>query len=282
MGEGGGAEQAGQTGQHPRQSRLAAEKLGLFNECRLVDWCGTQSRSSPFEFAQRDTLSHPPSGDRGITLGRSVARETAAKRPAPRAAIPATGITGTPAGPLTGAGTQAPGEAMAEVVSGAAAVQLRGTDNAAIDAALPTAAVIAAPPAVPGTDGPADNEVPTAGPSPGIPVGTVVADAFTGFPSPTPPRTEFTADEAVRACPLIESKVSLVVDSDGDDGDASRRSAPTMADMSWDPRGNVSSPDLTAAFVVVGGGVNGVTLDAPAEAPAYTYIAALSWAHISP
>ena len=55
-----------------------------------------------------------------------------------------------------------------------------------------------------------------------------------------------------------------------------------MADMSWDPRGNVSSPDLTAAFVVVGGGVNGVTLDAPAEAPAYTYIAALSWAHISP
>jgi hypothetical protein len=34
--------------------------------------------------------------------------------------------------------------------------------------------------------------------------------------------------------------------------------------------------------VVVGGGVNGVTLDALAEAPAYVYIAALSLAHISP
>jgi hypothetical protein len=54
-----------------------------------------------------------------------------------------------------------------------------------------------------------------------------------------------------------------------------------MADIGWDPRGDVSCPDLPAAFVVVGGGLNGVTLDALAEAPAYTYIAALSWAHIS-
>jgi hypothetical protein len=227
-------------------------------------------------------VSHPPSGERGITLGRSVTRETAAKRPAPQAAIPATGITGTAAGPLTGAGSQPPGEAMAEPVLGAAAAQPRGTDNAPIDAALPTAADIAAPPPVPGTDEPADNEVPTARPSPGIPVGTAVPDTFTGFPSPTPPRTEFTADEAVRACPLIESKVSLVVDRDGDDGDASRRSAPTTADTGWGPRGDVSRPGLPAAFVVVGGGLNGVTLDALAEAPAYTYIAALSWAHISP
>ncbi|MGO9654446.1 hypothetical protein [Mycobacterium sp.] len=47
MGEGGGAEQAGQTGQHPRQSRLTSEKLGIVKEGLFVDYCGTQSHLFP-------------------------------------------------------------------------------------------------------------------------------------------------------------------------------------------------------------------------------------------
>jgi hypothetical protein len=148
----------------------------------------------------------------------------------PRAAIPATGMSGTPIDPLTGSGPQPPGDAMAELISGAAAPQLRGTDNAPTEAALPTAADMADPPPVAGTDHPGDTAVPTAGPSPGTPAAVVAPETFTGLASPTPPSTEFTADDAVRACPLIESKASLVVDSDADDGDASRRNALTIVD----------------------------------------------------
>ena len=139
-------------------------------------------------------------------------------------------MTGTPIAPLTGWGPQPPGDAMAEAVSGTAAPQLRGTDNAPTEAALPTAADMAAPPLLTGTDQPGGTAVPTAGPSPGTPAAVVAPDTFTGLPSPTPLSTEFTADEAVRACPLIESKASLVVDSDSDDGDASCRSALTIVD----------------------------------------------------
>jgi hypothetical protein len=90
---------------------------------------------------------------------------------------------------------------------------------------------MAAPPLLTGTDQPGGTAVPTAGPSPGTPPAAVVApDTFTGLASPTPLSTEFTADEAVRACPLIESKASPDVDSDSDDGDASRRSALTIVD----------------------------------------------------
>ena len=138
-------------------------------------------------------------------------------------------MTGTPIAPLTGWGPQPPGDAMAETVSGAAAPQLRGTDNAPTEAALPTAADMAVP-LLTGTDQPGGTAVPTAGPSPGTPAAVVAPETFTGLARLTPLSTEFTADEAVRACPLIESKASLDVDSDSDDGDASRRSALTIVD----------------------------------------------------
>lgn len=105
------------------------------------------------------------------------------------------------------------------------------------------------------------------------------------------------------AAVLVVDAVALGIDSndsndsgDGADGGSAAVgaarlcNAPDTADMSDDawaaddvptgwPTAAAWAPN-PAGFVVIGGGANGVSVAACAEAAAYPYIAAASWAHI--
>src|SRR6202453_3487690 len=90
--------------------------------------------------------------------------------------------------------------------------------------------------------------------------------------------------------PGLLVKLRIAVDGLGDCADASDCSVlGTWESMFWAAPAGEAAAWLTAAawvpvpagLVVGGGGLNGVTVVAAAEAPAYPYIAPASWAHIS-
>jgi hypothetical protein len=140
-----------------------------------------------------------------------------------------TGITGTTAGPLIGAGLQTPGAGAAVPPTDDAANQVRGADNPPTAAALPTLAVGTAPPKVAATKEPGAGGVTTAEANPGDAAAAAGAGAPTGLASARAPISALVVDAPVRACPLMESRASRAADRLAD-GDASRCSARTMVD----------------------------------------------------
>ncbi len=226
-------------------------------------------------------------------LRRSKNRDESARRLVPRPAVPPIGITGTPDTPLTGAVFEPVlgNAALAGPTTGAAAAQLRGTDNVPIDDAPPIFADNAPPLPAPRPDSPAEPNV-----APADPVGTLelaaVPITLPLFEAPAAPFTKLKVDIVVLKCPLRSFSADRNPDADKredapdvDEGDASACSAWGTAEISRELV-NIASwvcapADVLAAWVtampclirpaavvVAGGGVNGVTFAAAAEASA--------------
>jgi hypothetical protein len=191
---------------------------------------------------------------------------------AARPAILVIGIRGgTPADPVTGAApTLVAGNAAAAGLAAAGtAVQACGTDNGPIETALPMPADTAAPP--PPKAGAEPNAVKASPPVIPEPA-ALTPEAVTAVVEPIDFAIEFSEFIAVMG---VVAKYAAFRS-----GIASVFNALT-AD-SGDGEDDVDARLCVSGLVAVGGSVNGVNVEAAPAAPAYPYIAAAFWAHISP
>src|SRR5271169_321572 len=212
---------------------------------------------------------------------------------------PATPACGRPSRPAAGHAVAA------SRIAGAAVPQDCGTDNPPTAAARPSPADTPAPPspdpyeparvpsAPPGTPDTADTAATGASPTsdnsglkrPKTEPPTIIGpNKKTASPPNAPTRGSMNWFAGVL------NKVDIAAAPLNDPPEASDCSVlGTCESMFWVAPAGVAAAWVTAAawvlvpagLVVGGGGLNGVTVAAAAEAPAYPYIAAASWAHIS-
>lgn len=219
---------------------------------------------------------------------------------------------GTPASADGTALRLVPNSAVAPgLIGDAAAAQLCGADNAPTKLARPIPAVAAA--LVPRPGKPADASTFVPDPSPPSAGASVVAAVLARLAFGIRLCSWFALDRpalAIHPVELVIDSTVLIelIDDDNDDNDdvdeddvddagaASPCSVCGMANIACDSVAWVfevadvavawatAAPWVASAvgLVVCCGGVNGVNVDAAAEEAAYPYMAAASWAHISP